>query len=182
MRHALVVGGTGMLANVSLWLMEQGYHVSVIARNPYRMEKLQQKACEFSRLTPLLVDYQNEKLLQNKLTNTIHDNGKIELVVAWIHSIAEHALDIICEEAAKGQDAWKLVHILGSSSNLAAIKKHDAVPDNCLYRQVQLGFILENGGSRWLTNKEIADGVIKALQNENPISIVGVLEPWEKRP
>ncbi|MGY3190168.1 hypothetical protein ACVWXS_004902 [Lysinibacillus sp. TE18511] len=33
MRHALVVGGTGMLSGVSLWLLNQGYHVSIIARN-----------------------------------------------------------------------------------------------------------------------------------------------------
>ena len=33
MKHVLVVGGSGMLADVSLWLNNQGYHVSVIARN-----------------------------------------------------------------------------------------------------------------------------------------------------
>ncbi len=30
--HALVIGGTGMLADVSLWLVREGYYVSVIAR------------------------------------------------------------------------------------------------------------------------------------------------------
>lgn len=34
MKHALVVGGTGMLADVSIWLVNQGYQVSIIARNP----------------------------------------------------------------------------------------------------------------------------------------------------
>lgn len=30
MKHALVIGGSGMLAKVSLWLAENGYTVSVI--------------------------------------------------------------------------------------------------------------------------------------------------------
>lgn len=40
MKHALVVGGTGMLSKVSLWLVENDYHVSIIARNLERMKKL----------------------------------------------------------------------------------------------------------------------------------------------
>ncbi|MGV2526832.1 UNVERIFIED_CONTAM: short-chain dehydrogenase, partial [Bacillus thuringiensis] len=27
--HALVIGGTGMLKRVSMWLCEQGFHVSI---------------------------------------------------------------------------------------------------------------------------------------------------------
>ncbi|MFG6117687.1 hypothetical protein [Thalassobacillus sp. B23F22_16] len=30
MKHGLVVGGTGMLAETTLWLADQGYHVSVV--------------------------------------------------------------------------------------------------------------------------------------------------------
>ncbi|MEK8198286.1 hypothetical protein [Lysinibacillus sp. FSL M8-0134] len=44
MTHALVIGGTGMLANTSLWLVNNGYHVSVIGRNANRMERLLNKA------------------------------------------------------------------------------------------------------------------------------------------
>jgi hypothetical protein len=34
MRHALVIGGSGMLAGASLWLARQGREVTVIGRNP----------------------------------------------------------------------------------------------------------------------------------------------------
>ncbi len=33
MAHALVIGGTGMLADTTLWLVKNGYDVSVIGRN-----------------------------------------------------------------------------------------------------------------------------------------------------
>ena len=40
MAHALVIGGTGMLADTSCWLVNDGYHVSVIGRSVHRMEDL----------------------------------------------------------------------------------------------------------------------------------------------
>ena len=43
MAHALVIGGTGMLADTSLWLVNNGYHVSVIGRSAHRMEDLRNR-------------------------------------------------------------------------------------------------------------------------------------------
>lgn len=41
---------------------------------------------------------------------------------------------------------------------------------------------MESNRSRWLTNKEISDGVIEAINNKNKIHTVGQIEPWDKRP
>ncbi|GIP63126.1 hypothetical protein J32TS6_16810 [Virgibacillus pantothenticus] len=43
------------------------------------------------------------------------------------------------------------------------------MPDSCLYYQIRLGFVIKGGQSRWLTNEEISDGVIKAIKNKNKI-------------
>lgn len=40
MRHALVIGGSGMLAGASLWLARAGHQVSVIGRNPQKLKRL----------------------------------------------------------------------------------------------------------------------------------------------
>lgn len=77
MKHALVVGGTGMLSGVSLWLLEQGYHVSIIARNSDRMKDLTEQTDSDSHITQLLVDYSNYDELQMKLHETIKRNGAI---------------------------------------------------------------------------------------------------------
>lgn len=182
MKHALVIGGTGMLSNVSLWLLEKGYHVSIIARNPKRMEKLIEKTKFTKFVTPILVDYTDNKKLQEKVIDTIHQNGHIDVVVAWIHSSGEGALPMIAEEVSKRESEWNLYHVLGSSSNIEAIKRNASMPRNCLYRQVQLGFVIEEAYSRWLTNEEISNGVIDAIQTEAQTITVGVIEPWEKRP
>lgn len=178
MKHALVVGGTGMLSDVTLFLKKEGYFVSVIGRDPSKYERFS----EPSNSTFLSVDYHDDDQLLPKIQNTIKQHGTFHLIVAWIHSSAPNALRIILEESAKANGEFRLFHVLGSSSNLEKIKEAAAVPENCLYRQIQLGFILEGSGSRWLTNHEIASGVIQAIKEDNPINVIGVLEPWEKRP
>lgn len=182
MKHALVVGGTGMLSDVSLWLAAKGYHVSVIARNPKRMEELIKKANPKDKITPLLVDYTYGDQLQEQINETIKKNGGIDTVVAWVHSVAENALSIIINEVSQRQSEWELFHILGSASNLDRIKQKASVPENCLYYQVQLGFVMADTHSRWLTNQEISAGVIEAMEKKEKIHIVGQLEPWENRP
>lgn len=182
MKHALVVGGTSMLAGASLWLNSQGYHVSIIARNPFKMEKVMKRASSQENITPLYVDYTDGEKLRKAIRETIHHNGNIVLVVAWIHSIAEDALSIIMDEISKGTYEWELYHVLGSSSDLDAIKRKVLTPENCSYHQVQLGFVLEGAYSRWLTHQEISEGVIEAINRKKKVHVVGQLEPWEKRP
>lgn len=182
MKHALVVGGTGMLSDVSLWLVNNNYYVSVIARNSSRMNKLISKASLKDKITPLLVDYTNKEELQKQVRNAIQKNGGIDIIVAWIHSVGENALTIIANEVSKSQDGWELFHILGSSSDLDSIKQKASVPENCLYYQVQLGFVNVGTYSRWLTNQEISEGVIKAIIEKKKVMTIGQLEPWENRP
>ena len=182
MKHALVVGGTGMLSRVSLWLIDNGYHVSIIARNAERMKQLLQETSSESRVTPLLVDYRNNDELKEEINRTIKENGDIDIVVAWIHSIAENALQIIANEISKRKNNWELFHILGSSSNLDEIKKKTAAPTSYVYYQVQLGFKFESTRSRWLTDKEISEGVIEAIRKKKKVLIIGQIEPWENRP
>ncbi|ALC92900.1 hypothetical protein AM500_19020 [Bacillus sp. FJAT-18017] len=171
-----------MLSGVSLWLLNNGYHVSIIARNPERMKKLLQKTSSKSHITPLLVDYTNNDQLKEKINLTIKQNGDIDIVVAWIHSVAENALQVITNEVSKGKNFWELFHILGSSSDLDEIKKKYPSPYGYVYYQVQLGFITEGANSRWLTNKEISDGVIEAIKKRKKVLTIGQIEPWEKRP
>ncbi|GEL06437.1 short-chain dehydrogenase [Rummeliibacillus stabekisii] len=183
MTHALIVGGTGMLSNTSLWLVSKGYQVSVIGRDAKRMESLISKSIDSSLMTPVLVDYNDETLLTTKLRETIKCNGPIDLVIAWIHSYAESALEVIANEISNQSDRyWQLFHILGSSKNLSEVKGKFSLPHSTRYRQIQLGFILENDQSRWLTNDEISQGVIDSIKSGKSINIIGTVEPWGKLP
>ncbi|ESU31629.1 hypothetical protein G3A_15650 [Bacillus sp. 17376] len=181
MKNALVVGGTGMLSNVSLWLAEKGYHVSVIGRNPEKMNLLLEKGLAHYRITPMLVDYRNDEELRNHIKSFQEKNGKIDLVVAWIHSIAANALNIIIEEINVDNQNWSLFHILGSSADLNEIKRR-TVLSGYKYHQVQLGFINQNGFSRWLTHEEISNGVINSILKDKPLSIIGTTNANKQLP
>ncbi|MDQ0158312.1 hypothetical protein J2S77_000262 [Alkalibacillus salilacus] len=181
MKHALVVGGTGMLADLTIWLVKNGYHVSVIARDNSKMENLMKRTGKHN-ITPVLVDYREDKDLRYKLKEVYQINGKIDLIVAWVHSNAESVLEIIADELTNTIYYWDLFHVLGSSTDLEDLKKTINIHENCIYHTIQLGFILEENHSRWLTNKEISEGVIEAIKNNKSNHVVGVIEPWECRP
>lgn len=181
MKHALVVGGTGMLKEVSLWLLANQHHASVIARNPNRMQRLLEETDDKNRVTPIYVDYRDDEKLQENVQATIEENGPIGIVIAWIHSDAPKALEIIANTVSRKSSGWELFHVSGSRANLMDIKRKTEL-DGCNYHQVQLGFKVEEGHSRWLTNKEISEGVIAAVKKKSKVHLVGQLEPWEKRP
>ncbi len=183
MKHVLVVGGTGMLSDVSLYLA-QYHHVSVIARRREGFKRLTNQAKDPSAFTFLSIDYRHDMKLQTALQQTISSNGPISCVVAWIHSTAPKALAIICAEIANMNDKqpWKLFHIMGSSSNVKQMKAKVPTPKRCHYRQIQLGYVKEEGISRWLTHQEIANGVLEAIATDTVKKVIGVIEPWEERP
>lgn len=182
MKHALVVGGTGMLSGVSQWLVSAGYHVSIIARNAERMNELVKTVSTSERVTPLLVDYKDNARFRQKLTDTIQVNGPVQTVIAWIHSDAGSALQLLMQDVAADNGSWELFHVLSSQSNAEEVKRNIVVPANCLYSQVQLGFVVDNGRSRWLTNREIAEGVLDAMRQRKGRLTIGQLEPQADRP
>lgn len=179
MKHALVIGGTGMLAKASLWLAENGWHVSVIGRNPEKIQRLVEQ--DPARITPVLVDYTNKEALEARLLHIQQKNGPVCLVVAWIHSDGPAVIPCLIDSLPRDSE-WRLFHVNGSSANLEEIKAKAVVPPHVHYHQIQLGFKLENGQSRWLTHEEISGGVIEALQEERAVQLVGTLTPREKRP
>lgn len=57
MKNWLVIGGTGMLKDGSLWLIQQGNHVT--GRHQKKMQNLIDEVKNDSKLSAILVDYTN---------------------------------------------------------------------------------------------------------------------------
>ncbi|WP_258109563.1 short-chain dehydrogenase [Alicyclobacillus sp. SP_1] len=181
--HVLVVGGTGMLKEVSLWLANQGHEVSVIARihSPRWKSLLYDALSAAARIHPVGTNYLNSNDLERCIQQAIRLRGPIELAVFWIHSDAPDAFQVIADEIDRNTKVpWRLFHVRGSTAHIEP--NPPALPPNCGYREVVLGFICEDGGSRWLTHREICTGVIEAIQHDQERTIVGTVEPWEERP
>jgi NADPH:quinone reductase-like Zn-dependent oxidoreductase len=173
--RVLVVGGSGMLAGLARTLCDHAAKVSVLARNEKRIRAISQA------IEPIACDYNDGVALSEALSQI----DAPDLVVAWIHGRAPHARRALAEfVVAEG----RFVQVLGSAhaepghpERLAEMAKSvEGLPID--HQAVVLGFVVENGKSRWLSNVEICDGVFAALASEQALSIVGTVEPWSAKP
>jgi len=178
--HALVIGGTGMLKKVSMWLCDQGFHVSIIGRDEVKLENVKRASSAPKSITCLSLDYHDDDDVKVAIKDTIEKNGPITVVVAWIHASAGHALSLICNELELSSKTYSLFHILGSKASRMNVQKIGST--QCSFHRIILGFILEGTHARWLTHDEIAEGVIKGIESKCTEWIVGRVEPWELRP
>ncbi|MDC0763250.1 short-chain dehydrogenase [Brevibacillus sp. AG] len=179
-QEALVIGASGMLTEVSRWLAHQDYQVTVLGRDPVKLRSVRDGSTHPESIHLLSQDYHQTDSLRQAIADLVEKRGPMDVVVAWIHSTAPHALPVIVEELSRPEKRWQLLHVCGS----AAWKNPMTEPRSefCMYRRVILGFTCAGEHARWLTNDEIAAGVIDALQAKERQIIVGQVEPWEKRP
>lgn len=170
-----------MLKDVTLWLVNQNFIVSVIGRNQAKFQKVAKLSSNPSHLNFLQVDYRNTNLLKEKVTEAIEEFGPLELIVSWIHSTAPNALEIILNSGSMSQEI-ELYQVISSSTRIISPHMNLGIPENYKNHFVQLGFVIDKEGSRWLSHKEISEGVIQAIIDQKSYSLVGVLEPWKLRP
>lgn len=161
----MVIGGTGMLAGLCRILADRGRPVSVLAR---RNRDLGPGVRCFS------CDYTDADSLEAAIRQSIDQFGPIAALISWIHSTAPDA----AEQAHRIALPDRHLRILGSAS----AKRPAPGPSEAGCERITLGFALDGPASRWLSHAEICEGVLHALDHPRPATIVGVVEPWERRP
>jgi len=150
--HALVVGGTGMLAPATRGLSDRGHAVTSIAR----------RARDLGRaVTPIAVDYRDSAELADALARATKSRGPLELAVCWVHTDGPEVPGIVADALAPGA---RLVQVFGTR-----IWPLADVPLHLAYRQIVLGSI----DDRWLTHEEISNGVLAAIDADLPLWVVG---------
>lgn len=171
MTDVLCIGTTGMLAGCVRSLIAQGHRVACLARTPARLDALVDSlpSADQHRLSTHPCDYRDLPQLARMLDALpFTPTGAI----CWIHSPAEPVLDMV-ESRYPPID---LLRVISSSTTLP-----DGPHSNAM-RTVRLGFVIDGDRSRWLSDDEISRGVYDAYVSNNPDSIVGVIEPWDRRP
>lgn len=174
-KHALIIGGTGMLSGVCLSLAQKGYSVSVIGRTKTKFQRLLTDSPGNS-IFPLIADYNMEEVF-DEIEQAISERGMFDLIVSWTPNY--NTLEKICL-LNQGLDGFRLFQVKGSRRYFE--DQPLALPATCNYRKVYLGFIIENDVARWLTHDEIADGVIRQIEKNQTSGIIGQINPYESRP
>lgn len=183
--HALVVGGTGMLRAVAIELGRRGHATTVVARGRGDLSEMADESR--GRVHPLPLDYGDHEALVDGLRAAVQSRGPFALVVAWIHDSAPQAPVTVARIATLGGTPVRYLHVLGSAAD------DPSAPDpqrraafeaiqGIAYEEVVLGFVRDGDDSRWLTDAEIAIGVLAAIDTPAPRTIVGTTRPWSARP
>lgn len=175
--HILVVGGTGMLAGLVEALAGDGGRLSLVSR----------RASRFGR--PGVTAYDADWNDEAGFVGALDAAGPIDVAVAWFHDLKIAAPRRVAERVGRPGEPGRLFQVLGSATGNpsrpdrlgAAAAVAEGLP-GCRLRQVVLGFEVEGGRSRWLTDPEISSGVLDAVRSDRAYSVVGRLEPWSVRP
>ena len=173
-----------MLRGVCLHLAARGWIVTVLARDPAKLDELSRQSGGWIR--GIALDYRDSTALRAALLRAIEHDSTIDLAVCWIHSDAPEAPQVIADVIARPTAPPRYVHVLGSSSADPSVvaDQHEQlrIVPGIQYRRTVLGFMLEGDSSRWLTNDEIARGVIDAIESDRGETIIGTVRPWSRRP
>lgn len=161
----MVIGGTGMLAYLCRSLAECGHPLSVLARRPADLGP---------GVSCFPCDYTDPDRFEHAIRSAISALGKPEVLITWIHSSAPNA----AEHAVRLTNPSRHLRILGSAS----AQRPNPGPSEVVGERIILGFAHDQGTSRWLTHHEISEGVLRAFDHPSPETIVGVIEPWDRRP
>lgn len=129
-------------------------------------------------------DYYDEVGFSTALDTAVAASGPVDLAVTWIHTLKIAAPRQVAEKTR-----GRMFQVLGSAAADPARPEvldlgravADGLPD-CRLRQVILGFVVEPGRSRWLTDADISGGVLEAIRADRPLSVIGRTEPWSDRP
>jgi hypothetical protein len=174
--HILVVGGTGMLSGLCEALAGDGGRLSLLARRASGWRGAPARAFD--------CDYRDEAAFADAVDGALAASGPIDFAVAWIHDVRLPANRILAERLGPA----RLFQVLGSA--IADPARPDRLQTaaaaveglGCRLRQVVLGFQVEDGRTRWLSDNEISQGVLDAIRRDDARSVVGVVEPWDARP
>ena len=158
MRRALVVGGTGMLSGVVAELVRDGWHAVVPSRRyapiPADLPPSEQQALwvEADWATPESFAERAGKAL----------GGTADLLVAWVHDA--YRVDVLRAIAPLLSATAVVVEVRGA----AAAQPDSGEPEPSLpaheTQLVVLGFVRDGDSTRWLTHREISEGVLDAVR------------------
>lgn len=134
-------------------------------------------------------DYHDSTAFSAALDAACAEAGPVMLGLAWFHTLRIAAPRLLAERVGSSAQSGRLFQVLGSAmadparpDRLETAAAVAADLPACRLRQVVLGFEIEAVGSRWLSHDEISSGVLTAITEDLPFSVIGRTTPWSARP
>lgn len=180
-RNTLIIGATGMMAGVAGYLAKDAQLVSFTARTAKSIDRLSATLNPLVRNVGLQLDWNQKNDLLASLSKHCKQEVYPDLVVAWLHK--DRLGPEIIAELSIGQNIdFYQVRGSAAANPVKSTKLEIPMIKGLSYHEIVLGFQIQDGRSRWLTDAEITAGTIDAIENKPKKKIIGVVEPWEMRP
>ena len=180
MKRILIIGGTGMLRGATDYFISNNFHVSVVGRNMQKLSYFTKEHPDLKTIDLINEDYCDTDKFIAAVNRNIEQHGIYDIIISWIHSSATNSLLQLIDLISKYNSNTVFYHIK-SSQSLDSAKSYD-FNSKLVYREIFLGFKIDNNLSRWLTDSEISEGTIEAVRSNKSKFIVGQIEPKELRP
>ncbi len=161
-----------MLAEVTKWYADNNSIVSVIARNEEKMNRMKSACSHPENIKEIYVDYRDSTKFYQSLKQNIKEYGSLVEAVVWLHADGLEALPILFDLMEGKSKVWQ---VIGSKANSELLRKQYGTTKSIKYNHIQLGCMKDNNQQRWLTNLEIATGVIRSIQSDCSYNLVGEL-------
>lgn len=180
-RHTIVIGGTGMLRTASAELATISQRLTSIARTQRSLATLDKMLPEDSGLHHMLKLNWSSNDFSQKIKQHIAETELPDLVIAWIHD--DQLTLRLAAEFNESQKFVRFFHVIGSAATnplsiANSLLEHFNTSSILGYYQVILAAKNTEMGSRWLTNKEISNDMLNAIQKEKNQFVVGTLDRW----
>jgi hypothetical protein len=156
MEHALVIGGTGMLAGAVREIVRRAGALTLVARSPESLA-----AETGARALPM--DWTRKDSVAHALAR-LREQPAPDLMVSWIHDDGLWCLSLFEALLAPGARSIR-VHGSGAGDPRDGIRTDPPPPAGLIRQEVVLGWINQPGARRWLTHEEISRGVLAALDD-----------------
>ncbi len=154
-----------MLANATRYVAKRANSTILISRNPIKLAKeLNAK--------PLTLDWRDK----DKAKKAVSLLPKIHLLISWLHNDGVWLLEYLEKKLVNN---GRSIRVYGSGyfDKKIESKNNNIFNKNVRRQNVVLGCIIKANAKRWLTNNEISEAVIKAVNNQDDEIIIAGVNP-----
>lgn len=183
--NALVVGGSGMLHGACLQLARDGWHVGAVWKATQRLDSLVAAAAGLpGTIAGIPCDFEDTPCFARCLGAHVASTPPIRLVITWVHGDAQSALqatvDAVSRKPADHRTLLEVHASVGDEHHPVTVPLE--LGSEWTRRHATLGFRLDDEGHRrWLTDREIADGVSSAIRGTDPAAVIGRVGLWSAK-
>lgn len=186
MEHFLLIDNTGQLTAACHRFATKVKRVSIICRDKDAVSTIEATAkANGQAVTAVHARVNDESDLRKAIEQALGLNGPADVTIAALGDAPPASATVIAQtlrDLAVFTEYFDVTNA-GDPADLSHQREGRLRSfENVWYRRITIGFIVDNGSSRWPNEDEVTSGIVRAVEERSDKFIIGQTEPQEKRP